>query len=267
MEQLSIESIFIEELFNQANYEFSKQHYKDIIIVVHNQLDYTKKCIETIYNNTSNFHLYIWDNGSDEETAKYLQEQQLSRKNFHFIRHDDNIGFIKPNNELAKLGNSPYIILLNNDTEVFKGWDTALIGWLIAKPEYGQVGYLGGILEENCQGGKARCGEVIDYVCGWCMCMPREVYDKYGLFDEKNLSFAYGEDADLSLRLLEAKYKIRALRLGLVIHHGNATIKEVAKTRDCRCTFDANHDYLRLRWADYLSKDRAMLRNSLSTEE
>jgi GT2 family glycosyltransferase len=91
--------------------------------------------------------------------------------------------------------------------------------------------------------------------------MSRKVYDKYGLFDEENLLFAYGEDADLSLRLIEAKFKIRALHLGLVIHHGNATIKEVAKKRDCRPTFDANHDYLRLRWADYLSKDRAMLRN------
>lgn len=263
----NLENLFIEELFHQANYEFSKQHCKDILVVVHNQLEYTKKCVDTIYSSTDNFHLYIWDNGSDEETHNYLQEQQLNRKNFHFVRNDDNIGFIKPNNELAKLGNSPYIILLNNDTEVFKGWDTALIGWLEANPGYAQTGYLGGILEENCQGGKARCGEAIDYVCGWCMCMSRKVYDKYGLFDEENLLFAYGEDADLSLRLIEAKFKIRALHLGLVIHHGNATIKEVAKKRDCRPTFDANHDYLRLRWADYLSKDRAMLRNPPAIEE
>jgi hypothetical protein len=106
----NLENLFIEELFHQANYEFSKQHCKDILVVVHNQLEYTKKCVDTIYSSTDNFHLYIWDNGSDEETHNYLQEQQLNRKNFHFVRNDDNIGFIKPNNELAtKLGASYYI--------------------------------------------------------------------------------------------------------------------------------------------------------------
>jgi len=35
---------------------------KDILIVVHNQYDYVKNCIESIYKNTKNFNLFIWDN-------------------------------------------------------------------------------------------------------------------------------------------------------------------------------------------------------------
>jgi GT2 family glycosyltransferase len=175
-------------------------------------------------------------------------------------RSEENLGFILPNNILAAKGNSPYLVLLNSDTEVYKGWDTALIGWLVAKPEYAQSGYLGGMLEENAQGGKSWAGEHIDYVCGWCVCMPRRIYNNFGLFDAEHLSFAYGEDADLSLRLIEAGYKLRALHLGLVIHHGNATISEVQKTRDCKTTFDQNHEYLRKRWRNYLLEKRAMLR-------
>jgi GT2 family glycosyltransferase len=257
----SITNAFIEELTHQATYEFSETHYhKDIIIVVHNQLEYIKKCIETLYNNTSNFNLFIWDNGSDNPTANYLKELSINKNNIYLERSEDNLGFIKPNNILIQKGNSPYVILLNSDTEVHKGWDTAMIGWLLAKPEFAQVGYLGGLLEENGQGGKAWSGECIDYVCGWCFCIPRRIYDLVGLFDEHNLNFAYGEDADFSLRLTEMNYKLRALHLGLCYHHGNATINEVKLKRDCKTTFDQNHEYIRTKWNNYLQKKRALLR-------
>jgi GT2 family glycosyltransferase len=262
-----IEKAFIEELTCQATYEFA-EHRRciDIIIVVHNQLNYVKKCIETIFDNTENFRLYIWDNGSEEPTSSYLKNL-CTNENVHLERREENSGFIKPNNALAALGTSPFMVLLNSDTEVYKGWDTALIGWLVARPECAIVGYLGGMLEENGQGGKARAGEAIDYVCGWCACFSRKTYEQYGLFDEKNLTFAYGEDADLSLRLLEAGHKIRALHLGLVIHHGNATINEVKLVRDCKTTFDQNHDYIRSRWGTYLLEKRALLRENCAIME
>lgn len=257
----SVTNAFIEELTYQAQYEFGVTRYnKDVVIVVHNQLDYIKKCVETIYENTSDFNLYIWDNGSDEPTASYLKSIADNNDNIYLERSEENLGFIKPNNILAAKGTSPYLISLNSDTEVHKGWDTALIGWLLAKPEYAQVGYLGGMLEENGQGGKAWSGECIDYVCGWCVCMDREIYNKFGLFDEEHLNFAYGEDADLSLRLIEAGHKLRALYLGLVFHHGNATINEVQKVRDCKPSFDQNHEYIRSRWGNYLRKSRALLK-------
>lgn len=256
-----ITNAFIDELTQQAIYEFGGTRFqKDIIIVVHNQLEYIKKCIQTLYENTQDFKLYIWDNASDEPTENYLKELTSSKNNVYLRRSEENLGFIKPNNILANEGDSPYMILLNSDTEVHKGWDIALIGWLLAKPEYAQTGYLGGMLEKNGQGGKARVGEEIDYICGWCVCMPRSIYNEFGLFDQKNLDFAYGEDADLSLRLIESGYKIRALHLSLVIHHGNATINEVKLKRDCKTTFDRNHDYIRNRWEKYLKTQRALLR-------
>jgi GT2 family glycosyltransferase len=256
-----ITNAFIEELTHQAAYEFGEVRDPiDIIIVVHNQRDYIKKCVETLYENTENFKLYIWDNGSDEPTAGYLKQIATEKSNIYLERCEENLGFIRPNNILAAKGSSPYLVLLNSDTEVYKGWDTAMVGWLKAKTEYAQVGYLGGMLEENGQGGKSWSGECIDYVCGWCVCMPRTIFNKVGLFDEDHLKFAYGEDADLSLRLIEAGYKLRALHLGLVLHHGNATINEVKLKQDCKTTFIQNHDYIRLRWGSYLLKDRALLR-------
>jgi len=235
-----------EEIICASNY---RDVSKDILIVVHNQIDYLKKCIQSIRKNTENYQIYIWDNASDQETRQWIEEQ----KDFFIIRSETNEGFIKPNNYLAKISKNPYLILLNSDTEVLPDWDKALISQIQIN-NYSQVGYLGGKL--NCQGKGVNFlfGNDIDYIPGWCFCIPRQIYDSYGLFDEENLFFAYCEDSDLSLRLLESGKKIYALHLGLVVHHENQTIKAVAKLQDCRKSYEHNHEYVAKKYFHRLNK-------------
>ncbi len=262
----------IEEYSHLAKY---KDVHKDIFIIVHNQLDYIKRCIESIYSNTDNFSLYIWDNGSDEETTHYLMscpmkyQEFIPNKNIDITRIEQNIGFIVSNNTLAKLSKAEYIILLNSDTEVYENWDKALISFLQNHKDVSAVSYLGGFLDEKGMGVPMHLldnacfegyGYNIDYLHGYCFCLSRQVYKKFGLFDDKNLTFAYCEDSDFSLRLKEANRKIYALHLGLVKHYGNVTIKEVAKTKmpDLQKSFESNHRYLQQRWEKYLKKDRIL---------
>jgi hypothetical protein len=62
-----------EELASLYVYEQTGEHPpKDIIIVVHDQLELMKKCVTSIYSVTTNFSLYIWDNGSLEPTHQFL---------------------------------------------------------------------------------------------------------------------------------------------------------------------------------------------------
>ena len=142
---------------------------------------------------------------------------------------------------------------MNSDTKVFKGWDAALISHLENYPDVQLVGQLGGILNEDGMGVGYGYGYDIDFVMGWCMCMPRSTYEVFGLFN-KQLTFAYCEDADLSLRIKEAGSKIYALHSPLVYHYGNVTIKEVAKEGDVDVskTFELNHQYMKVKWKDYL---------------
>ena len=58
-----------------------------IIIPVHNCLDYTKMCVESIYNHTTDFGIVIVDNGSDEETTNWLLEQAVVRNNFGVVKN------------------------------------------------------------------------------------------------------------------------------------------------------------------------------------
>lgn len=249
--------------------ETQPDEWKDIIVVVHDQLDYLKACFDSIFQTTDKFHLYIWDNASSEKTKQYLEslvagynpEADGDRWKVTLMRSDQNTGFIAPNNELAAWGESPYIILLNSDTKVFEGWDRVMLGFLQTHPEVAEVGYWGGHMGPDGRGFGGENGYDVDYIPGWCLCIRRSTYDEFGLFN-KQLKFAYCEDADLSLRLKEAGHKIFALHAPLVHHYQNKTIIDVEKEGkiDLRASFDQNHEYMQNRWKSYLENDRVMVR-------
>lgn len=228
-----------------------KNTEKDILIVIKDQLEYLKVCIDSIFKNTTDFNLYLWDNASGDETKSYLSE--LSKKDNIFVfTSDKNEGFLEPNNRLAEKTKSPYLILLNSDTEVKEGWDKLLISWLTNSPQTKQVGFCGCLLNEDFKGGLASYGNQIDYLAGWCFCISRGTYNQFGLFDEENLKFAYCEDADFSLRIKEAGYEINALYSDGVVHYENKTTLEVCKDKEFtemfKGFFESNHNYMINRW-------------------
>lgn len=223
---------------------------KDILVVVKDQLLYVKNCIESIYKNTEDFELYVWDNGSEKETASYLRS--IDKPNFHLTRVEENAGFIVPNNRLMEQGKSPYVILLNSDTIVYSMWDQALIGWIQHQGD-SVVGYMGSKLDQDGKGGQVFYGSEADYICGWCMCMPRSTCEKHGLFDEVNLQFAYGEDSDFCFRVQEAGGSVYSLHADLVVHFENKTSNQLrSEGHDFSEPFEANHDYIRSRWVRFL---------------
>jgi GT2 family glycosyltransferase len=232
----------------------------DILVVVHNQLDYLKRCHESVRCNTPVCRILYYNNGSDEETGRFIASH-----GDYWFDSPDNEGFIVPNNRLAGHAFHPYIILLNTDTVVLNPfWVRAMTSWLREHPDVGVVGYEGGLLDENGRGCGSGHGRDIDYVQGWCLCISRQTYQKYGLFDQDNLKFAYGEDADLCLRLREAGLSPYALHLDAVLHYGNRTVLEVAKERGAgrmEETFRANHEYIKTRWRNYIRDDRILARS------
>lgn len=224
---------------------------KDILIVTHDQLPYLKQCVQSIRDNTENYKIYLWDNGS----SSVVQEWLFSQDDITVTRSETNEGFIVPNNRLIAQGHSEYVILLNDDTVVYPGWDKAMIGYIQATGA-AQVGYIGGRLDEDFKGTNFGWGSDVEYIPGWCFAIPRKVYDRYGLFDQWYLKLAYGEDADFSLRLTTNGERIHALHLGLVFHHENMTIKNLAENHDFRTSFDENHALLKWRWGGYHAASR-----------
>lgn len=198
--------------------KFQNNPSKDIIIIVKDCLDYTKQCIESILQSTSNFKLYVWDNNSSEDTKSFLK----SIPDINLVSSDKNLGFVIPNNKMIKKGNSDYVILLNNDTIVSPNWDRMLMAILKNNPTIGATGYCGGKINKNGIGSGCYSGYNVDYIAGWCLAINRNTYNKFGLFDQK-IDFAYGEDSDFCLRLKSNGLKIYALYTQLVQHYGHKT--------------------------------------------
>lgn len=235
--------------------------HKDIIIVVRNQYDHVRECLNSIQKHTTDYHLFIWDNGSDEQTNSLLRQADPDV----LAVSTNNIGFIKPNNYLITLTTSPYVILLNSDVRVSPGWSEAMIGFLHNNYSCGVVGYQGGLLDDSFCGCKLGWGYDVDYVSGWCMCLHKKLYNDIGLFDI-NLKFAYGEDSDFCLKAKEYGNAIYALHLSYAKHEGGATIKAVKEEMDVTSTFKANHDYLRNKWSNYLKYHRILAKEGIKQQ-
>lgn len=190
-----------------------------IIIPVWNQLDFTRKCVGSVFKNTNYaFHLIIVDNGSNWSTKDYLDKLAHDRKDaVTLLRNEKNLGFVKAVNQAIRRSSAPYICLLNNDTEVAKGWlgemikvaekreDIGIINansnTLGCRPKFGQS------VESLAERLKSYSGEynALAWATGFCMLIKREVIEKIGLFDE-----VYGmgnfEDADFSKRARKIGY-------------------------------------------------------------
>jgi GT2 family glycosyltransferase/Flp pilus assembly protein TadD/SAM-dependent methyltransferase len=112
------------ELFIEKNK--SERANVSIIIPVFNKVEYTKKCIESIRNNTNNvgYEIIVINNGSTDATTNYLNS---IRSQVKIINNEKNLGFSKACNQGIRDATAPYILFLNNDTEPQPGWLEPLI--------------------------------------------------------------------------------------------------------------------------------------------
>lgn len=93
-----------------------------ILMITWNRLDYTKKAIKAIIENTDHpYKLLVWDNGSTDGTVDYLKE--LKNKNIQVRFSKTNTGLVPPQNYFFdNFKGYKYVAKVDNDTIVPKGW-------------------------------------------------------------------------------------------------------------------------------------------------
>ena len=113
-----------------------------IVVVTFQNVTLNRMCIESIYGRTEwpNFEVLVVDNASSDGTLDYLREAEWRHPNLRVLRNEENRGFAAANNQGLKEATGRYLILLNNDTVVSRGWATNLIRHLHADPRLGLVG-------------------------------------------------------------------------------------------------------------------------------
>ena len=191
-----------------------------IIIPVYNQFAYTKLCLQSILNNTTDisYEVIIADDNSTDETINISSHAT----NIKVVRNSENLRFLRNCNNAAKHARGKYLVFLNNDTQVQSDWLRHLIQVIESDSKIGLVGskliYPDGTLQEaggiiysdasGCNYGRNEnpddlCFNYIksvDYISGAAIMLRRETWLRLGGFDDA-FAPAYYEDTDLAFRI------------------------------------------------------------------
>ena len=217
-----------------------------IIIPNYNGIKFMKDCIESLRVQTyKNFEILVVDNGSKDESVDYLRdlESYESNLNIKAIYLDENLGFAGGVNVGLAACDSKYVILLNNDTEVFPDYVEMLVNAIEKSDRIFAVnplminahdkelvddagdgysllgwGYQIGVGEKVADFTKRRA---VFSACAGASIYRKSILDEVGYFDE--MHFAYLEDMDLSFRARLRGYIIGFEPRAKVYHLGSAT--------------------------------------------
>ncbi|WP_324715464.1 glycosyltransferase [Carboxydochorda subterranea] len=215
-----------------------------VVIPVYNNWRYTFACLTSLERTgvTRRAEVIVVDNGSTDETAIDLPRLFPWVK---VLRYNENLGFSAACNQGAAAARAPFIVFLNNDTEVKPGWLDALVAAAEASPRIAIVGSKllfpdGRVQHAGVQirygapfpltamhvrygmpddgGDKAA---VVDAVTGASMLVRREVFQAVGGFDE---GYKNGyEDVDLCLKVRSRGLDIVYEPRSVAIHYESAT--------------------------------------------
>lgn len=207
-----------------------------IVIIMHNAVEYSAKCMESIQRHTQvDYRIHMLDNGSKDGTRPWLMGLTEDLVDAHVS--DWNLGAPGGRNYLLRripLGR--YVVFLDNDCEVFSGWDQVILDGFAKDATIGAIGHAGWhlhILPQNrvVIPPQEHGFSEIDVLTGYCMAMSRAAMRACGLLDEGYGLYLF-EDDDYCLRIKLAGYRVMGLPSIPVVHHmhrSSSTVSQILK--------------------------------------
>lgn len=234
-----------------------------IVIVNYNVKFFLEQCLQSIISSTTKFKFEIIcvDNNSVDGSIRMLQEKF---KHVNLISNNHNVGFAKACNQGIKIAKGEYILILNPDTLLEEDTLEKALVFMDANPTAGGLGVKlidgkGKYLPESKRGiptptaafykmsglakffypskifGKYHLDHLsnnetheVEILTGAFMLLRKSILEKVGLFDED--FFMYGEDIDLSYRIIKSGYKNYYFPETQIIHYkGESTKKSSIK--------------------------------------
>jgi GT2 family glycosyltransferase len=216
-----------------------------IIIPSWNGKHWLQKCLPTISAQTfRGFEIIVVDNGSTDGSTEWVSADFPC---VQIIRNTQNAGFGRATNQGISLARSPYVVTLNNDTQVASNWLECLMRVVQNEPRVGmwaskmvfaeqpEVINSAGICVDKCgiawdgMGGDLDRADDIEPrevfgPCGGAALYSRAMLNDVGLFDED--FFAYHEDVDLAWRARLRGWRCLYVPTAVVHHYHSAAMKD-----------------------------------------
>lgn len=230
-----------------------------VVIVNYNVKYFLEQCLLSVIKASSHIEaeILVVDNNSSDGSVEYIRQRFPS---VQVIANKDNPGFSKANNQGILMAKGEFILILNPDTLVAEDTFDICIDFMDNHADAGALGVKmidgkGNFLPESKRAlptpevafykmfGLARLfpnshrfgkyhlsylskdeTNPVDILSGAFMFFKKKVLDEVGFFDEAY--FMYGEDIDLSYRVLKAGYKNYYLADTTIIHYKGESTKK-----------------------------------------
>lgn len=230
-----------------------------IVIVNYNVKYFLEQCLHSVKKAMDGLdtEVYVVDNNSVDGSCSHIRERFPW---VHLIENRENLGFSKANNQAIRASRGKYVLLLNPDTVVEEDTFRKCFQFMETHDDAGALGVkmidgsghflpeskrafptpwvafykifgLSRLFPRSKKFGKYHLGFLpqdetnrIEVLAGAFMFLRREALDKVGLLDEDY--FMYGEDIDLSYRIIKGGYNNYYLPETIIIHYKGESTKK-----------------------------------------
>lgn len=220
-----------------------------IVIVSYNVRTYLEQCLQSVQKALEGIdgEVFVVDNQSEDDSVAVV------RTDYPWVRlieSPENVGFARANNIAIRQSKAEYVLLLNPDTVVEEDTLRQSLAFMDGHPEAGGAG----VMMHNADGTLApesrraiptpwvSCLKMlgftkryymshlpwdqpsqIEVISGAFCLLRKKALDEIGLLDET--FFMYGEDIDLSYRLLKGGWQNWYLPYSIIHFKGKSTQK------------------------------------------
>lgn len=232
-----------------------------IVIVNYNVAHFLEQALKSVQKATANIdaEIFVVDNNSVDGSVEMIQEKFPE---VILIANKENLGFSKANNQAMRKATGEYILLLNPDTVIEEQTLEKCCRFMDDHPDAGGLGVkmvdgkgkflpeskrslptpwvafskvfgLAAIFPKSKKFGRYHLKYLdenktheIEILAGAFMLMRKKVLDEVGLLDEEY--FMYGEDIDLSYRIIKGGYKNYYFPETKIIHYKGESTKRTS---------------------------------------
>jgi len=203
----------------------------DIIIPALNQVEYTKKCLVYLQQNTRiDYRIIFIDNASTDGTAEFVKNFcKYNQIQLKLIKNKKNKGVAISWNQGIKASNAPYVAIINNDIITAPNWLSSMVNEMendediwASCPVFTANEEMPNNFPNNIQlrNTVKECEKFI----GFCFVLSRKCINEIGLFDEQ-FRIGWFEDTSYWCELVEAEHPPMTIGNSYIHHFGSQTIK------------------------------------------